>query len=536
MRPRREGMRGLAAIAAAAAATGGIATTASANPYAGQITTGSGTGSYYLNQAADSVVVTTGPNGTGIVLQTLSGSNVATAGQHSFTIPASDTTGAFYVTVNQNSGSGFLAPSGSNGANLIGTPFTVAGGRGIAVDQNPGGNFGRIYISSSGAGIIAQNADQSAAFGFNNAPQTAGLPVATSLPYRMTVGPDGFLYVDDFSSTAGNIYRVANNLSGSAALYAGNTQASTTNATTNNHGESLSKPLVRIDGSGNLIVTATDGYLNLGGTPASFQGIYSYSIPNSSVPALGSTVTPGTARPVTTLIANPGSNGTSGVNTVSGAVVTDIAKGPKDGRFYWMADRLNGTAQASLYITDSTGQNLLYDSLVASGGAAQSNGTIGLTGQADPLQNVNGVTVSPDNKYIAFIVTSTSATNGGAGSNTGNAVIVVPLNATINGVPGLPNLAQEIYIPNAFSSATGNGRDIVFDAADNLYGVSSGTSQFLVLSPGGASSFTTGFDGVNYSFVANAVPEPAALGLLSLGALGLARRRKARHDPPDGTA
>ncbi len=50
---------------------------------------------------------------------------------------------------------------------------------------------------------------------------------------------------------------------------------------------------------------------------------------------------------------------------------------------------------------------------------------------------------------------------------------------------------------------SGNGRDIAFDAADNLYYVSSGQGMYRVFSPGGNSTTTLTWNGTSYSFTSS---------------------------------
>jgi len=195
-----------------------------------------------------------------------------------------------------------------------------------------------------------------------------------------------------------------------------------------------------------------------------------------------------------------------------------LARGSVDGRFYYMQTRngdtpgAGGNNQAGLYVVDGTTGATLFDSLARSQEMAG-----GDANAIDLIQRVNAVAVSPDNKYVAFIQVGTTAPHA-----VGNDLVIVPLTATIGTVTGLPDLSNIIRITDAFPDDTANGRDLNFDAAGNLYALTSGDGMMRVLSPGGTSQWITAWDGTNYSF---SVPEPGALALFGFGGLALLKRR-----------
>src|SRR4051794_19436507 len=88
--------------------------------------------------------------------------------------------------------------------------------------------------------------------------------------------------------------------------------------------------------------------------------------------------------------------------------------------------------------------------------------------------------------------------------------MVVPL---IDGIPDLPN-----RINLATFVALGNGRDIAFDAADNLYEVTSGRQALRVFSPGGISQ--TIFDSAGNFTTINDPTYTAPGGASNLSAAG----------------
>lgn len=84
--------------------------------------------------------------------------------------------------------------------------------------------------------------------------------------------------------------------------------------------------------------------------------------------------------------------------------------------------------------------------------------------------------------------------------------------------------------PQLLDTVTHSGsyvRDVAFDAAGNLYAVSSSSETLRIYSPGGSWSATTGSDGA-FSMVA-VIPEPSAVALLCLSGVTLlcGRRRLA---------
>jgi hypothetical protein len=91
-------------------------------------------------------------------------------------------------------------------------------------------------------------------------------------------------------------------------------------------------------------------------------------------------------------------------------------------------------------------------------------------------------------------------------------------------INGIPDLANRLDVNTGTN--VNSGRDIAFDAADNIYYVSSGQALLRVLSPGGQTLNITSWNGNSYSF-ASFVPEPSSVLLCLIGALGWvgARRR-----------
>ncbi|NLE59461.1 MAG: PEP-CTERM sorting domain-containing protein, partial [Planctomycetes bacterium] len=81
---------------------------------------------------------------------------------------------------------------------------------------------------------------------------------------------------------------------------------------------------------------------------------------------------------------------------------------------------------------------------------------------------------------------------------------------------------SNVTLVDTIAHAGATIRDVDFDAAGNLYVVSSSSETLRIYSPGGDWLAITGSDG---SFAL--IPEPAAIVLLALGGLACLRRRRA---------
>src|SRR5262249_29509983 len=113
--------------------------------------------------------------------------------------------------------------------------------------------------------------------------------------------------------------------------------------------------------------------------------------------------------------------------------------------------------------------NLLFDSFVASQALGQS---------ADIIANLNQIAISPDQKWLAGMLNFSD-------------VVVIPL------VNGLPDLANRLVVD---AGAVNSGRDITFDAANNIHFVTSGDARYRAISPGGHTITTLAWNGTTYAF------------------------------------
>ena len=425
---------------------------AQGTPYATEITSTGFSISFRLNEAADNVKVIT-DNGT--VTHDLDN---LPAGLFTASI---STTGAFQVVVSKNT---------SGPISQIGTNIPFGSPRGVAVNVNPTSPyFGRVYVSNGatntankGDGIFIFNSDLSDTFGQGNVPRTGGttnFASSANSPYRIKVGhDDGQLYICDFSDATGNLYVTGPNVGSNSLQYAlkpFTTNGFGTNATAivpvgtnNNHG---SLEAVEVTGSlsaGNLKIFTLDEDYQTNTTVTNLtqlNSLWEYDVSAASLPWSNAP----NARLLTPTI-----------NFASQTM--DLARGT-NGYFYVSDNRILGN-EAGVFVVNSSGTLLFnsHDESVAEGYAN------------DLLSNTVAIAVSEDGRYLAA-------------AKTNNVITIVPLT---NGIPNLPQRFQYTGFTNLSTA-----RALAFDAADNLYFVSSGTLALSVLSLGYPAVAITTSDG-----------------------------------------
>ena len=440
-----------------------IAPTAGAQPYASGLTNSGGTIKFILNDNADSVKVAF-DNGT--VTNDL---GALVRGINSFSL---GTHTNYSIAVSKfNSG----APAQASGdANSL---VNFASGRGVAVNLNAKTrNFGRVYVVNTtpgtsggrtvGRGLYILNADQSDALGRGDAASTAGVIFSSSSassPSKCGVGPDDMVYVNDFASATATTWMFDPDVSVNSQVLSG--IGVTANPTV--HTDSSGTPVVRGSlAAGNLQLFNTDGQM------FPYNSIVRWNI--------GAGPLPWNVAPA--MLGNPG------ITSVQD-VTSDMDIGP-DGKFYTSENRVAGTDADSVRVFAPDGVTLLWGSLTA-------------LGSPDPLRQTAALMVSPDGRYLALEATNSQVT-------------VLPL------TNGIPNLAGRIDI--TITPLLSTGRDVAWDAADNLYAVSSGQQLLRVYSLGLATTTITSNDssGTNGSFQLNLLAAlPPYLGISRSGSSNL---------------
>ncbi len=448
---------------------GFLARPAQATPYASGLTNSNGTISFILNESADSVkVIFDGGAST-------SDLGALTAGKHSFSLGAAT---AFRIAVTKIAAPGYLQGVLNQISVDTNVFVTFVNQRGVAVNKNPTSPyFGRIYVSvgatganatsgrSVGDGIYVLNADQTDALGQGNIALTGGLAFSTTSaesPHRLVLGPDDNLYINDWSDATGTLYVTDPNVSGGANVLDG-TGGPFPITSARIHG---SISAAHVEGSlatGDLVVYVIDEDLQTdrdSTTQSERNAIWRWDI--------GAGPLPSTVAPI--FISDAGID--------FAGQLADLARGP-DGKFYKTQRRAEPATSAGIYVLSDDGSTVLWDSRTAT------RDFLGNATANDLLGETCAVAVSPDGKWLAVFRRDV------------NSISMLPLNE------GIPDMANRLLMATA--PITGVGRDIAFDAAGNLYTVSSGQGVLRIYSPGGHTIATTGSDGT--FTVASVVPQ-----------------------------
>lgn len=459
-----------------------------AAPYASGVNISGTNVRFILNEPADNLSVSI----NGGAPTALDGT---AKGEKQFTLGAP--TDTFVILAQKNDPVGYTIPTGNTvpvAANGLSQPAPEAGyhllsdntnpllafnnPRGVSVSTDPTApNFGTAYVSNTtpagtkGRGLYALNADQSDAYGYGNTaqnPSSVFTSASANSPFRVQVASDGSVYVTDWSDPNAGLFKLSPDLTTAQQVLAG------IGDTSANHG-SIPGAHAVVSPSGLTVYTVDEDLRTVAAPGDDRNSIWRYDIGNSTLPY---------------------SDAPTKIASVLLPLATaDITLGA-DGKIYAGQNRAAGN-EAGIFVLDLDG-TVLFDSL------AESRSILGNPSATDIIRNVQGVAVSPDQKWMAVVLN-------------GSDVAVVPL------VNGIPSLADVTVVDTGTN--INSGRDIAFDAAGNIHYVSSGQAIYRVLSPGGVTAFATSWDGTSLSF-SSVVPEPAMLGMLSLSAMLLARRRK----------
>lgn len=492
-----------------------LAAAAQAAPYASNLTVSGTTVSFILNESADFVGYSLN-GGPKVPLLKTPGSQTffLDSPSDSFTIEAYKALGTGWIrptgATTGSSSTGLSQPTSNGGFTLISSDTNSLvrfnSPRGVTVNVNPNTpNFGTAYIANTatgsvaaGAGSIAGSAgrpavskgmfalraDQSDAFGYGNTGQTAAWNTAsTSTPWKPAVAPEGDVYISDFSDASGTVWRMTGTLTGGTAVFTGS--GSTVVPAGQYHGSTTT---VWVTGTGaDMTLYTIDEDLTPAGVPGAIS-TSSSSTRNVWAYALGTNALPFTSPPT---LVNPSPYL---VNTQN-----NVVRGA-DGKYYISQNRSAG-AEPGILVLDVSGSSI-FTSLAATR-ALLSN-----TSAPDIFTNTMGIAVSADQKWIAAVLNNSD-------------VAVMPL------IGGIPDIASRLIIDTGTN--INSGRDIVFDAANNIHYVSSGQQIYRVLATGGESLSITSYSGGVTTFSSvTAVPEPSTVTLALLGFAGgaLAYRRR----------
>jgi hypothetical protein len=444
-------------IAFGAALALALCQTAKAVPYASGISNVAGTVSFYLNENSDNVKVIFDGGGTG----NTNDLGALTKGKQSFALGSHS---SWEIHVSKSATPGWTKTSADT--NVWAQFYSPSG---VAVNKNPTNLalFGRIYVAEAasgktaagrttvGDGIFILNPDQSDALGRGDTASVGSINFdpgssttsAGRSPNKIEVGEDNYLYIGDWSTVNGTVFRTDPDVTTSeeVLLGAGNGMWDSTVHTTIN-GSPVAKGSLA---EGTLQLWTIDGqYAGGGGYNRLVQyDILATPLPYNSAP--------------TVVMRSAGVPGVMDVNS-------DLAIAP-DGKFFLSNNRQAGTAgvyeadRVNLRVMDTDGLTVLWDSLSNSLAAAQST---------DVFAGARAVAVSPDGKKVALIRNDTKTW-------------------VMNLTNGIPDIGSRILVPTftvASTSTTSHRRDIGFDAAGNLYAVNNGSERLEVWSPGG--SFT----------------------------------------------
>ncbi|MDB6133973.1 MAG: hypothetical protein JWM59_2216 [Verrucomicrobiales bacterium] len=485
--------------------------TASAAPYASAVTDGGVNISFVLNEPADSVKVVFNEPLPALEMGALA------AGPHTFPKGAST---SFQIVVEKNAGpgwkSGVLQQISDDTSELV----KFANGLGVAVNRKPdtGKLFGRVYVSCSQngtaapvttpasasrtiqEGIYVLNASL-AATDLGSGALLGGLTFSNpatgtdgASPYRLSVGDKGDLFIADWSDASGSVYKTDGDVANGKNVLGGPAIALKPPLTEGTlHGSIAAVVTSGSEQGGNLKLWVVDEDLQDDPTSASLDMLNSIWAWDSG----------GAPLPIETPPVRFNTAADIGINFVS--QTADLARGP-DGTFY-KTQRRSAGKESGVFAMDADGNTLSSmppdeEGNLFIGSKASFQLYSGVSDAADPFLETRGCDVSADG-WLALI-------------RNDNAIHLVKVDA------GLIDFGSHILLHP--KPTTIIGRDIAFDAAGNLYTISSGQSLLRVFAPGGHTRATTSSNGAfTITDVTPAGPaprmelQPVVTGLTSSG-------------------
>lgn len=460
-----------------------FATIADANPFASSLTNNAGVVSFRLNQTTttNDLVQIISSGGTVTNVLQAPGNNVIARGLVVTNLGIAP--GTFQVRI-KHIGGGVIALNGPS------VPFGTI--RGLAANRNPGSPyFGWVYVSNSGSnaahgqGIFALGADLSDINGQGSVPGTGGYPGfiganAGSSPYSISVAPDDTVLVCDWTDSSGNLIAMPpllnsysyllKQLQGVAAAPVGSN---------NNHGSLVSAIIVG-SGANTKLYTVDEDYQRdpASGIANEWNSLWQYNIGTNYT---GVSSLQWSNAPDKKLM-------TPYINSFSGQNMS-VQSGPNG--YLYVNQRRANPPQYDVFVVDPANP-VDPNSYTGIGGFFWDTQTESIAeGYSDDvMRDTMHISVSADGRYLAGIIAAgngnVTAPDGSSAATVANEIIVIPLT---NGIPNIP--ARQIFK----LGGAANGRDLAFDAADNLICGSSGLAYIQALDLGESTDATTGSDG-----------------------------------------
>ena len=457
---------------------------AKATPYATSLTnSGTGVISFRLNQTTgtnDLVEVISSGGTVTNTLQTPSGNPANVLSRGLIVTNLGVAPGVFHVHI-KHTGSGVISTNSPT------IPFNAP--RGVSVNNNVGSPyFGRVYVANGiggaqGLGMFAFSSDLSDILGQGNTAMTGGYAFlgGGSSPYHTSVAPDDSVLVTDWSDASGNLLSMPPDLSTNSFVLK--------QIQPNGLGGFAASPV----GSNNVHGSIIGAFIVGSGTS---RKLYTLDEDYQTDPA-ASAVTEWNSAWEYDIGAGPLPWSNAPVRKIMTPFLASFAgqneKVEVIGHYLYANQRRSNPPQHSAYIVDL---NNLQDPSTFTGVTPwgmfwTSQGECLAEGYSDDvLRDTMTTSVSPDGKWFAAIIAAGSATitapDGSTFANNANDIILIPLT---NGVPNIP--ARQVF----HFGGVGNGRDLAFDAAHNLYCVSSGLGYLQSLDIGETADSMSGSDG-----------------------------------------